>query len=94
MSIKSVLNNNISLQTNILESRGHYPRDVVCQNGIYTVKLAQTSSAPTIALELGGGNHRSGRNLTRTGFHIAGDDGRREQPSAYYYIPRGSRLDR
>lgn len=49
MSIKSVLNNNISLQTNILESRGHYPRDVVCQNGNYTQDNANVN-LPTIAL--------------------------------------------
>ena len=47
MSIKSVLNNNISLQTNILESRGHYPRDVVCQNDL---TVAGTANAPTITL--------------------------------------------
>ncbi|MCH9717409.1 MAG: hypothetical protein K0U52_10045 [Gammaproteobacteria bacterium] len=45
MSIKSVLNNNISLQTNILESRGHYPRDVVCQN----LTVGGTVLAPTIS---------------------------------------------
>lgn len=47
MSIKSVLNNNISLQTNILESRGHYPRDVVCEQ--QEVNIADVN-LPTIAL--------------------------------------------
>jgi hypothetical protein len=50
MSIKSVLNNNISPQTNILESRGHYPRDVVCQNGNYTQDNSNLL-LPTITLE-------------------------------------------
>lgn len=49
MSIKSVLNNNISLQTNILESRGHYPRDVVCQK--QEVNLVDGVNAPKIALD-------------------------------------------
>jgi hypothetical protein len=47
MSIKSVLNNNISSQTNILESRGHYPRDVVCQSGL---TVGGSAAAPTISL--------------------------------------------
>ncbi len=47
MSIKSVLNNNISSQTNILESRGHYPRDVFCQNDL---TVGGTVLAPTITL--------------------------------------------
>ena len=49
MSIKSVLNNNISLQTNILESRGHYPRDVVCEQ--QEVKVDAGVNDPTIELD-------------------------------------------
>lgn len=47
MSIKSNVNNNISVQTNILDSRGQYPRDVTLEQQT----VAGSAAAPAISLE-------------------------------------------
>jgi hypothetical protein len=76
MSIKSVLNNNISLQTNILESRGHYPRDVVCQQ--QEVGIADPN-APTIALDSGAATATAGGILRGLAFTLPATTNENEQ---------------